>query len=104
MFKKCPSCKETKAYSEYYLSRRMKNGIQVYCKVCCNVKDKAKRESRKTNGPTVKRDSKECQKCHNIKPIGQFPIKRDGADGHLSYCKPCWVRITRLAQLRQAKT
>ena len=63
-----------------------------------------RRKSRVANGPTIIRDSKVCAKCKNKKPISQFPIYRSAADGHGSYCKPCWVVITQKAQAKQRKS
>jgi hypothetical protein len=63
-----------------------------------------RRQRRITNGPTVIRDSKVCPKCNNLKPISQFGIYRSSADGHVSYCKPCWVKITLKAQAKQRKS
>lgn len=101
--KKCPQCKETKSYDQYWKSNTNKSGIQVYCIDCCKVKDKAQREYRKEHGPSIIKESKECQKCHNIKPISQFGKKRDASDGRLSYCKPCWLDITKKAQAKQRR-
>lgn len=33
--------------------------------------------------------SKECQRCHIIKPLEDFHVKRANKDGHDSYCKKC---------------
>ena len=101
MLKKCPRCKETKPYADYHKSKHTKRGIQSYCRACMNTENERQRQIRIKNGPTIKRDSKECQRCHNIKPISQFSARNDGPDGHSSYCKPCWVIITRAAQMRQ---
>ena len=100
MNKTCPDCNEVKAYSEYYKSNILKNGIVTYCKKCTNKRNKKEREYRKETGPTIFRESKECQKCNNIKPISQFVISRSSCDGYGSYCKPCWLNITKAAQLR----
>lgn len=103
MFKRCPDCEQTKPYSDYYVSRTTKIGIQVYCKDCSNAKNRANHERRKANGPSIKRDSKECLNCNSIKPISQFGKKTVASDGHMPYCKPCWVSITKKAQARQLK-
>ena len=101
MKQKCPRCDEFKLLDEYHNSKHTANGRQYYCKPCQNELSKIKREHRKTHGPTVIVDAKVCAKCKNKKPVSQFPIKRDAADGYVSYCKPCWLIITRKAQQRQ---
>lgn len=94
----CPRCRETKSLNDYHKLSKSKSGVQAYCKSCQADLDKVARVKRKTNGPTIIRNNKECQLCHNIKPIGQFGIRRDSADGHLSYCKPCWTSYVKRAQ------
>jgi len=100
---RCPSCKELKPESEYHRSSTVKRGFQYYCKPCQNTKSEAKRQDRIRNGPTVIRTSKVCAKCNNQKPISQFGKYKSAADGHVSYCKPCWVKITQKAQAKQRK-
>jgi hypothetical protein len=94
----CPKCQEIKLLDDYFKLTRSKQGVQGYCKACQKDMDKIARVRRKNNGPTIIRDSKECQACHNRKPIGQFGIRRDSADGHLSYCKPCWTEYVKKAK------
>lgn len=101
---RCPSCKETKPSTEFHKSSRVKRGLQYYCKNCINRMSEERRQKRIANGPTIIRDSKVCQKCKNLKPISQFGKYRSAADGHMSYCKPCWVIITQKAQARQRKS
>jgi hypothetical protein len=100
---RCPSCKETKSASEFHKSSRIKRGLQYYCKPCINRMSETRRQQRIKNGPTVIRDSKVCAKCKTKKPISQFGIYRSAADGHVSYCKPCWVAITQKAQAKQRR-
>jgi len=98
---KCPRCKVSKPESEFHRSSSVKRGFQYYCKPCQNTMSEERRSQRKANGPTIIRDSKVCAKCKTKKPISQFGIYRSAADGHVSYCKPCWVVITQKAQAKQ---
>lgn len=98
---RCPSCKETKAATEFHKSSRVKRGLQYYCKPCINRMSEERRQQRVKNGPTIVRTSKVCPKCNTQKPISQFGIYRSAADGHVSYCKPCWVKITQKAQAKK---
>lgn len=104
MMYKCPRCLESKPQSEFHRSSTVKRGFQYYCKPCQNELNRIKREYRKQHGPSIIISDKVCAKCNNRKPISQFPIKRDASDGYVSYCKPCWVKITKLAQARQKKS
>lgn len=103
MLKTCPKCKQDKDTEDFYKLKKSKTGYQAYCKKCQNESDAKIRESRKTNGPTIIRDSKECQMCHNKKPISQFGLRKDSADWHLSYCKPCWTSYVKIAQKKSKK-
>jgi hypothetical protein len=100
---KCPSCKEIKPGTEFHKSSKIKRGLQYYCKICINRMSEERRQKRIAIGPTVIRDSKICAKCKTKKPISQFGIYRSAADGHVSYCKPCWVTITQKAQAKQRR-
>jgi len=101
--KKCPSCGITKTSDEFWISRTAKNGLQTYCIECYKVKDKASRMKRRLSGPSIQRTQKICNRCQQMKPISQFGVRRDAADGRLSYCKPCWVTYVQLAQLKSKK-
>lgn len=90
--KKCPKCKEIKSLNDYHYSSHTYNGRQVYCKVCTNAADKIKRENYKKNGPTIIRNNKICSMCDVDKEIGDFPKSKSMPDGHINYCKPCWVK------------
>lgn len=103
MYKKCGKCEETKYIDEFYKLTKSITGAQQYCKECQNRDYKKARARRIANGPTIIRTSKECQKCHNIKPIGQFGTRSDSADGKLSYCKPCWTDYVKKAKKKTNK-
>jgi hypothetical protein len=101
--RRCPTCKETKPLTEYFKSVTTKTGVQGYCKKCQTVVDRKMRERRKLEGPTIIRQSKVCQICNNTKPVSQFGVRRDAADGLMSYCKPCWTIYVKNAQRKIAK-
>lgn len=44
--KVCKGCKTYKKYAEYYVNRRMKDGVQALCKVCHKAAIARKREER----------------------------------------------------------
>ena len=100
---RCPNCKEEKSKFEFHKSSTVKRGFQYYCKPCQNKMSEERRKKRIANGPTIIRDSKVCPRCNNLKPISQFGKYKSSADGHVSYCKPCWVIITQNAQRKQRK-
>jgi hypothetical protein len=99
MNKTCPKCRQNKPLDEYHHSSSAYNKRQTYCKVCTNMIDKIKRDKYKSEGPTIIRTDKACVSCNVIKPIADFPVSRQKPDGHLGYCKPCWVKYVRSRQL-----
>lgn len=46
MEKQCKQCKEVKPVADYYKNKTTKDGLQRYCKVCCNINSKKFRENR----------------------------------------------------------
>jgi hypothetical protein len=101
MFKVCVKCEISKNVSEFYKETKNESGYQSYCKVCSKNANNKNRNRLLASGPTRQIDHKECRSCHSIKPISQFGLKRGTIDGHLPYCKPCWVIYVRKAQKRQ---
>jgi hypothetical protein len=101
MYKKCPRCEEIKDFSMFYKSKRLKQGVQSYCKQCHTELDNLARQRRIDHGPTIFRDSKICKICNNKKPISQFGLRTNSADGKLSYCKPCWTEYVKKAKKKQ---
>ena len=100
MLKLCTKCLVAKETSEFGKSIAKKDGLQGWCKNCHNAANREAVEKRKKFGPTIIRTSKQCKMCLDIKPIGQFFVRRSSADGYGSYCKPCWQIKTRAAQKR----
>ena len=95
MNKKCPKCNEVKRLDDYHYASHTKNNRQTYCKVCMSKIDKIKRDKYRSIGPTVIKTNKVCLKCNIDKPISEYPISRDKADGHVSYCKKCWTEYVK---------
>jgi len=98
--KHCHSCKTDKPVSEYYKRPDRKDGLQVYCIECQKQMGKKNREHRKDIGPIITIDKKTCRTCNTTKPISQFGKKTQSLDGHLPYCKPCWVIYVNKAQMK----
>lgn len=42
-----------------------------------------------TTQDLVSDEVKSCRKCGLVKPLGEFGVRRDAADGRQSYCRPC---------------
>ena len=99
--KRCSGCKVEKVLEEFPKSNKNKDGRQYYCRECYSEKHKKYRKKIKESGPTIVRTSKHCNKCDTTKPISQFGKFAGRPDGHLDYCKPCWVTYVIAAQKRK---
>lgn len=101
MSKLCSRCREVKEDNQFYKTKYLKSGLTSHCRSCQHEMDKNKRLLYKLKGPTIIKTKKMCPRCQKMKTIDEFGIKRDSADGRVSYCKPCWVIITTLAQRKR---
>jgi len=100
--KRCRDCGETKPTSEFWRWAHAKDGLGVYCKPCGGIRNvayAARRRERqglppampKAKGPEVAEGMKWCRDCGQVKPLDEFPIATRKANGHSSYCKPCFA-------------
>lgn len=90
--KRCYKCNTEKPMDDFAKRTMSPDGKQLWCRLCMNTRNTANAKQRTENGPTIIRNSKTCRQCLSEKPIGQFYVKRNSADGYGSYCKPCWAR------------
>lgn len=44
---------------------------------------------------------KECKRCHDKKPLAEFPKSAFAKDGHLGYCSVCWPKMTSKSMKRK---
>jgi hypothetical protein len=95
----CSKCNIAKDLDGFHKSAR--TTYQSYCKLCQRTANKRNRDLRIASGPTLTVEHKACRICNSIKPISQFGLKRGSRDGHLPYCKPCWIDYVEKAKKRQ---
>jgi superfamily II helicase len=99
----CRKCNTEKLKTEFLKKTASPDGLQHYCAPCSRQANREGAKRRTASYPKFIKTNKMCNDCHDIKPIGQFFIKRSSADGHGSYCKPCWSRRTKNAPSYIAK-
>lgn len=46
---------------------------------------------------------KECKRCHDKKPLKEFPRSAFAKDGHLGYCGECWSKVTTKSATKRKK-
>ena len=91
--KKCPKCGETKAATQFYVSKNRPDGLSSYCRQCQVTDSKSRYSSHpRWRAPEGK---KYCPGCQTIKDLEAFGSNRASHDGKQQYCKPCAVaRVT----------
>lgn len=89
--KECSCCHKMKPVSEFSANKRAKDGLQCKCKEC-----DSKRRSKKRRKILIKNYdnegnliSKECTRCHKMKPVSEFYECERNKDGVRSQCKEC---------------
>lgn len=111
-YKKCSCCGEVKPLSEFWVNKNLKGGHETQCKDCLNKKRKEKRaekreeqEKQTATQPKlpfdydrrIKRahalsfapDTKECNQCHQVKPMTEFQTCSKNPDHLANTCKQC---------------
>ncbi len=99
--KTCSQCHTQKSASCYCRDVYSTDGLCPRCKECECKKQKAVRDKNREKNKRLDWDgTKECSRCHNIKPKTMFYSGRSQTDGLSSYCKPC-SKIIKTNYLKQ---
>lgn len=86
--KKCSICRQYKPLTEFYKSKKCKDGYRSICKDCIRERSgyKKKEEVRKViDGILYKR----CSRCKQWKPVEEFCKHKGSKDGFDNICKIC---------------
>lgn len=86
--KKCWTCFQHKPLSDFWLSKRAKDGHMCYCIACAKKREKAYRvnNGKKKHEPPAQ---KKCSRCKEVKPREAFSISRSSATGLDYICRVC---------------
>jgi hypothetical protein len=94
--KKCTKCGEIKPIGKFTRKRQMKSGYHNWCKDCTRnmVRQSAKKKTNENNYDRLVEIEKLnpfkiCNKCGLKKPLSDFHILRQRADGHDEVCSEC---------------
>ncbi len=92
LLKRCSKCKEIKPVDSFYKSK--KDGLQAWCKVCCNgrKRNKAAETQRRMMQDDQENRLKECGICNIIKSYTEFSRNKRGRLGLDDWCKLCRVK------------
>ena len=98
--KECRHCHVVKSRDQFSPEAGKRDGLHSWCKLC--VADAAAkrrgatasvalaRAKRDMQATLAKRGLKECRKCRQVKPCGEFsPAARKNHDSLSSWCKAC---------------
>lgn len=78
--KTCRRCKQEKQFADFYKNKRIKDGLQHWCKQC--IKETGERY-------LALNKLRQCGKCNANKPLAEFNKKHSAKDGFGSWCKRC---------------
>jgi ribosomal protein S20 len=123
MSKTCNGCKKTKAIDQFGKDNTRGDGKRTQCKECVRARNnewraanpekfkKSLSKSRKKIYKTVKErmadgtlvtpDEITCAKCRETKPNAEFYRSASNSTGRQSYCKPCAVDKSRVANIKR---
>jgi hypothetical protein len=90
--KTCIRCEQEKPLTQFSKRRAEKDGHDYYCKDCQRFKTERlalEREQARTEGRIHLAETKECRDCGKVKPLTDFPTRRDALDGHHWWCLDC---------------
>lgn len=79
--KKCFICGLEKEIKEFYVNRKLKDGLCTWCIRCTQLK--------RNKRPIVDKNNKICSKCKIEKPLHLFTKDKNCSKGHSCYCKEC---------------
>lgn len=111
--KKCGGeCQQFKAFDQFAISRRNRDGLRDRCKICqekCmdRIRKKRSKRTRHQMMEDAKRlrasGDKYCFGCEQRKPLAQFSVSGNQADGHSPLCRLCCSIRRTLQDARRAK-
>jgi hypothetical protein len=93
--RKCIQCKENKLLTEFHASSR--DSAQWMCIPCAKTYHKAWQAISKARPAKLNGTSKVCRDCGLEKPYSQFGKRSIAMDKKMSYCKPCWIKRSKIA-------
>jgi hypothetical protein len=91
--KKCPKCGKVLVLSNFYLTRRKKDGLNSICKECSRKMSKQFREKIKAIPKTIFPAEKICKKCERVLPYAAFTRNNSKRDGLNPICRECKNKI-----------
>lgn len=102
--KKCSSCGQEKAHSDYHRNAARPDGLASICKVCQQARDNDRRAKYLARGddeivtPTEQR----CGECGITKPATAFSRNRGKKSGLSNSCRQCKTLAARRRRARNA--
>lgn len=108
--KRCRHCSRVLPLSSFASNKRMKDGLQVWCRECVAAYSATRyRRRRALLGKTVREptnvdvpaDHKLCRKCGEIKPHSEWHRNATASDGLSTRCKACRAAQGRADHLKR---
>lgn len=105
--KYCKNCKQTKSINDFAEDKRHTDGLQTYCRECCNFLRRTKyarkikegfkkwRADNPTSKTKISITIKKCTHCEKTKPISEFGEDKRKLNGYQSQCRACINELRR---------
>ena len=89
--KRCKQCGSILPSDQFHLDRRIRDGLSDKCNECCNERHKQWLGKIKRTRPNKnkKKTMKECQICHQLRPLQSFTRCKTTLDGYGTQCEIC---------------
>lgn len=91
--KPCAHCHEIKASEHFAKCLTARDGLQSWCRACCNSQQRAKYQRKRPSPPPA--GMKRCSRCKQVKETSGFPKDSSEQDGLHCQCKECSAQTTR---------
>lgn len=88
LLKLCTGCGESKPVEQFRINRKMRDGIDSWCKAC-GAQAKRKLRQARVRKSIIAVASKRCQPCDTVKPAAEFNLERGNPDGLSRICRSC---------------
>lgn len=86
--KTCTRCGESKSPELFRTNKKMRSGLDSWCKACVSSHKSAKRLEIKA-APKITPASKSCWACRETKASSLFAVERGRKDGLSAICRAC---------------
>ena len=99
---RCAECNEIKPLTEFFRRPEFATGYPPRCKECDRKRTHQERTDRRERFVNIEPPAtKQCGRCHEIKPSDEFSADTSTSDKLAWHCKACQLEMARIMRRRQ---